>query len=225
MALHPSRLQTLLRRHDALIRKLETLYAEMDAAYEAIAHAHDFICRGCEDNCCLTRFDHHTLVEVVGLYRGFLRLPDDQRRRVARRAEVYCRALRTDAPQGRPFRQLCPLNRQTRCLLYAQRPMICRLHGIPHLLRHPRQGLMTGTGCHMFEAACKRSDGPRLDRTPFYAAMAGLEKALRQVSGWDQPVRLTVAEMIASFAAPVVSQTGPEGDPDLETGGRGNTDR
>lgn len=225
MALDLSRLQTLLRRHGALIRKREALYAEMDAAYDAIARHYGFTCRGCEDNCCLTRFDHHTLVEVLALYEGFRRLADDRKRRVVQRAEVYCQALRTDALQGPPFRHLCPLNQHTRCLLYAERPMICRLHGIPHVLRHPRQGLMIGSGCHMLEASRQRPDGPRLDRTPLYAAMAGLEKALRQASGWEQPVRLTVAEMILGFTAPAVSPSAHRDDADLEPGGEEDPDR
>ena len=214
MALSASRLETLIERHHAVIRQLATLYAEMDRGYTATAAPYAFVCRGCEDNCCLTRFHHHTLVEAAGLYKGFRALSEEQRCNVVGRAQAYCEALRADAPHTPAFRHLCPLNQDGRCLLYAQRPMICRLHGIRHTLRHPRQGLTTGAGCHVFEASCRGSEGPRLDRTPLYAAMAGLEKALRQASGWEQPLRLTVAEMIVGFAAPVY----PTG---LESGGGG----
>ncbi len=202
MTLSRSQLQPLIQRHAPLLRQLEALYAEMDGHYATVADAHAFVCHGCEDNCCLTRFHHHTLVEVAGLYKGFLTLDEEQRRGVVQRARLYCQALQTDAPHGSPFRHLCPLNQNSRCLLYPQRPMICRLHGIPHVLRHPRKGVIEGTGCHIFETSCPRGGGPRLDRTPLYAAMAGLEQALRQAAGWEPPLRLTVAEMIAGFAAP-----------------------
>lgn len=225
MTLSPPRLQSLLRRHAPLLRQLEALYAEMDAHYAAVADAHAFVCRGCEDNCCLTRFHHHTLVEVAGLYRGFLTLDENQRRGVVQRARAYCRALQADAPHGSPFRHLCPLNQDGRCLLYPLRPMICRLHGIPHVLRHPRKGLIAGPGCHVFDAHRRRpEDGPRLDRTPLYAAMADLEQTLRREAGWAQPLRLTVAEMIVGFAA-VDPPMDPLADPGPGSGGEGREDR
>ena len=192
-------LQTVVRRHAGFIRRLETLYAEMDAHYGVVAAWQDFECRGCDDNCCRTRFDHHTLVEVTGLYQGYLALPHEVQSRVARRAHAYCRAMPTTTPHGQPFRCMCPLNEDARCLLYAQRPMICRLHGIPHALRHPRKGLITGTGCHIFESSCRKKEVKRLDRTPLYRAMAALEGELRRATDFREVVRLTVAEMIVRF--------------------------
>lgn len=199
MALSLQTLQALMERHRAFIRKLEILYAEMDSGYAAVADHTAFTCRGCEDNCCLTRFDHHTLIEVLGLYNGYVSLADDQQRPLVRRARAYCRALQHHRRPGEPFRHLCPLNQDTRCLLYAERPMICRLHGIPHVMRHPRKGLITGTGCHIFEASRRPEDGQRLDRTPLYTAMAELERELRRVSGFAGAIRMTVAEMMVCF--------------------------
>jgi hypothetical protein len=94
---------------------------------------------------------------------------------------------------------MCPLNIDARCLLYRERPMICRLHGIPHVMRHPFKGLITGTGCHIFEASYRQNGGKPLDRTPIYRTLAGLEKTLRRDSGIESPVRLTVAQMILCF--------------------------
>ena len=66
-------------------------------------------------------------------------------------------------------------------------------------MRHPARGLITGTGCHMFEASCHQAAGHPLDRTPLYSAMAMLEKSLRRASGIESRVRLTIAEMILVF--------------------------
>ncbi len=79
--------------------------------------------------------------------------------------------------------------------------MICRLHGIPHVMRHPNKGLISGTGCHIFEATCPSGYGSPLDRTPHYIALAKLEKALRNATGIEMPVHLTVAQMIIGFEA------------------------
>ena len=77
--------------------------------------------------------------------------------------------------------------------------MICRLHGIPHIMRHPYKGLITGTGCHIFEAIGRTGNGSPLNRTPHYIALANLEKALRNATGIETPLRLTVAQMIVCF--------------------------
>lgn len=199
MPLSLIQLQDILLRHSEAIRRLRSFYAEMDASYTAAADSYGFECRGCDDNCCLTRFYHHTLVEVTGLYSGYLNLPVDQRRIVTRRARDYCRAMSEDDRRNQPLRHLCPLNQDTQCLLYNERPMICRLHGIPHAMRHPRKGLITGTGCHIYEATCRPGNGHPLDRTPLYTTMAHLEKQLRHLTGIDTPVRLTVAQMIVCF--------------------------
>jgi hypothetical protein len=66
-------------------------------------------------------------------------------------------------------------------------------------MRHPRMGLLTGTGCHIFEAPRRPEDDQRLDRTPFYTAMAELERELRQVSGFAGAIRMTVADMMVCF--------------------------
>ena len=199
MPLSFQQLQEILSDHAGAIRQLEALYTQMDASYNAVAHSHDFECTGCEDNCCLTRFYHHTLVEVAALFSGYLKLTEEQRRSVTRRAWKYCQALEKDEHQNGPLRRLCPLNQASQCLLYHERPMICRLHGVPHIMRHPVRGLITGTGCHIFEAACQPGNSPPLDRTPLYRGMAQLEKSLRHASGIEDPVRLTVAEMIVCF--------------------------
>ena len=198
MSITCHQLQPLLSKHADIIQQLGRLYEEMDASYTKMAEHHEFECRGCEDNCCLTRFYHHTLVEIAGLYSGYIKLPEERRQRIFQRAQEYCQILDQSEGSDRPMRHLCPLNEETLCLLYRQRPMICRLHGIPHMMRHPAKGLIAGGGCHIFEHH-RTHEGHALDRTPIYTAMAQLEKKLRQASKITTPLRMTVAQMIVCF--------------------------
>ena len=173
----------------------------MDAAYEAIAGHYGFVCRGCEDNCCLTRFRHHTLIEFAYLRKGFTDLETALRRRVATQANAYRQALLDAEASGSPFRHWCPLNQDGRCILYEFRPMICRLHGLPHDLRHPARGLIQGPGCHSFEAQCARTPARPLDRSALYKSLAGLEQAARQRTGFRSPIGMTVADMILAYSS------------------------
>jgi Fe-S-cluster containining protein len=91
---------------------------------------------------------------------------------------------------------MCPLNREGRCVLYAHRPMICRLHGIPHALRRPDGRVLTGPGCDDYAAQCGPVVKARLDRTPLYTAMAQVERELRQALGFEGKTKMTIAEMI-----------------------------
>ena len=186
-------------RNPGCFDHIAAVYEEMDAAYAAAAAQFGFVCNGCEDNCCLTRFRHHTLVEYAYLQKGFEGLDAGFRRRVADRAVVYREALQAAETRQAPFRHWCPLNQAGRCILYAFRPMICRLHGLPHILRHPVRGLIQGPGCHIFEAQCPASASRPLDRSFIYKSLAGLERTARQASGFRLPVNMTIADMILDF--------------------------
>jgi hypothetical protein len=209
-------LEDILNRQGDCLRQLESVYRQMDADYAKTARRYGFECRGCDDNCCLTRFYHHTLVETAGLFAGYLDLPEDQRRQVHQRAHDYDLSMRADQSGDETRRPICPLNMDTMCILYRVRPMICRLHGIPHTMRHPAKGMITGTGCHVFEASHTNTGGFPLDRTPIYAAMARLEQALRRNAGITAPVRLTVAQMILCFEDPIQVQRCADGRENLE---------
>lgn len=178
---------------------MAAVYEQMDAAYATVARHDGFVCRGCEDNCCLTRFRHHTLMEYAYLQRGFARLEAGLRREIRTRARAYGQALQEAQTAEQAFRHWCPLNFDDRCGLYAFRPMICRLHGLPHLLRHPGRGLIHGPGCHVFEQHCRHARPRPLDRTALYKTLAGLEQIARQSTGFNAPVGLTVAEMVLTF--------------------------
>ena len=181
------------------LENLRGLFDRMEQAYDAVAAAYGFKCNGCEDNCCLTRFYHHTLLEYFFLYRGFVKLTADERAGLQQAADRVNRGAADADRQGRRVRIMCPLNRDGRCTLYRYRPMICRLHGIPNEMRRPGGSAVRGPGCGDFDRQCKGRPYIAFDRTPFYAEMARAEQALRQAVDFREKIRLTVAQMIAGF--------------------------
>lgn len=181
---------------DVFFRRLQAIFAEMDRKYDEVAEAHGFECRGCEDNCCLTRFYHHTYLEYLYLRLGFDQLdPSDQTIMLARAADV-CRQAEMADKKGQRVRQMCPLNQNGLCSIYRNRPMICRMHGIPHELRKPGQPVIGGPGCGDFDVQCPDSAYIQFDRTPFYLEMARLENEFKAAAGISGRIKLTIAEMI-----------------------------
>jgi Fe-S-cluster containining protein len=179
--------------------KLQAVFAAMDSAYAAVAEKYRFHCAGCEDNCCRTRFYHHTLLELFYLHRGWSALESQQRAAVRSRAKDVCRQMTVQPPGGGASRSMCPLNHSGRCELYEYRPMICRLHGIPHVLLRPDGAKTAGPGCDAFERQCGSRSDAVLDRTPHYQALAALEQELRRAMEFSYRPKLTVAEMIVQF--------------------------
>lgn len=189
------------------IDRTERLYAEMDCAYRRAAETSGFVCNGCEDNCCRTLFHHHTFAEYFTLHRGFSGLPRAQREKIQSRAAAYLRPVAAGG-DGARRRQLCPLNESGRCVLYAQRPMICRLHGIPHRFTPPGGGVKLGPGCDAFYRRCGHLDHPRLDRTPHYLRLAQLEAGFKQALGIELKIRLTLAQMLIREPLAYIGGTG-----------------
>ena len=181
--------------------KFMTILERMDQAYQETAIRYGFVCPGCTDNCCETRFYHFTLLEYLLLRKGFSTLDADTRNRLGALAGEVCRLHQAADAAGDPVRVMCPLNDGGRCTLYQYRPMICRLHGVPHCLSRPDGRMQVGPGCALFESQCGQSRAYRLDRTPHYQAMAALEKQLRDSVGPDGfrgRIRMTVAEILLS---------------------------
>jgi hypothetical protein len=176
--------------------EVEALFDRMDQAYETAAAESGFVCSGCADTCCRTRFYHHTLIEYCYLHAGFAALAPERRASIRHEAAAVTAAMENDDALGRTPRAMCPLNFEGRCVLYAYRPMICRLHGIPHIFTHPIQGEIYGPGCHEFESLCGKTGGHPLDRTPFYREMARLEQRFRHMTGVTEKMKKTVAEML-----------------------------
>jgi len=183
----------------AFFNRLQKIFGDMDRSYDIAAQSYGFQCRGCEDNCCLTRFYHHTYLEFLFLRQGFESLEVSARRALRAKALDVCRQLELADIEERAVRLMCPLNIDGLCTLYRYRPMICRLHGIPHELQKPGQPVMHGPGCDAFDRQCSEKPYFKFDRTRFYFEMARLENELKQTAGLNGRIRLTIAEMILDF--------------------------
>ena len=182
-----------------LIGQLQALYAEMDRQYDKAAGHYGFSCTGCEDNCCMTRFYHHTFLEFIFLRKGVAGLAQGVCTAARQRAEQYAEALRQIQAKDKdaPFRMMCPLNRDGWCLVYEFRPMICRLHGIPHELTPPgRPRVVFSQGCGAFDRRCGHLPYVPFDRTPYYTRMSRLESDLRKALGIAEKSKKTVAHML-----------------------------
>ncbi|ADK86077.1 protein of unknown function UPF0153 [Desulfarculus baarsii DSM 2075] len=127
-----------------LLQELERARQLADQAFARVSAEHpaQVACRpGCDD-CCHAMFDVSP-IEAVGLALAFADLPRNQRREVLRRGEKAAKAFDAavaqslaldDQGRARLFsatRIPCPLLEGGRCLLYAQRPITCRLYGVP----------------------------------------------------------------------------------------------
>ena len=122
-------------KYSVYLERLHDIFAAMDRAYQLVADLYHFNCSGCDDSCCLTRFYHHTLLEYLYLVEGLRTLESDARHAIYEKALTVSAAMEDADRQGEALRIMCPLNRNERCTLYPYRPMICRLHGIPHELQ------------------------------------------------------------------------------------------
>lgn len=202
MNLPLERLLTIRHRTLPLLKRLETLFGEMNRAYTAVAGQYGFVCNGCADNCCLTRFYHHTLLEYLYLVEGLRTLESDARHAIYEKALTVSAAMEDADRQGEALRIMCPLNRNERCTLYPYRPMICRLHGIPHELQGSGGLPIKNPGCDAFYNQCRQrgqTEYFRFDRTPFYRQMAALEQELRRETGYSDKIKLTIAHMLVSI--------------------------
>jgi Fe-S-cluster containining protein len=175
-------------------KALKDLYAAMDKNWNKVAAGYDFHCNGCEDNCCKSLFFHHTYIEKAYLIHGFKGLDQDKKEKILIRAKNY---VKKNFPQGSEIKTLkiiCPLNENGLCILYHFRPMICRLHGLPHELKKPGFDPVKGPGCDagLFD----RKPYIKFDRTPFYQQMAQIEMKFRQDLNKTDKIKQTIAQML-----------------------------
>jgi Fe-S-cluster containining protein len=172
----------------------------MDREYTRAAEHYQFQCDGCMNNCCLTRFYHHTHLEFYYLGMGFENLESQKKSEILLKAEKVCRETAKADEKEIPVRVMCPLNDDSLCTLYPYRPMICRMHGIPHELQKPGQNFIQGPGCRTFDDRCANKPYYKFDRTPYYLEMAKLENKFKQAAGMTGRIKMTIAEMIVSLA-------------------------
>ncbi len=182
------------------IERLKQIYAAMDQTYNAAAGHYGFACARCRDNCCRTRFYHHTVIEYTYFIEGLKTLTALKQDQVKSRAlSVLDKTAGVD-DNAEPVRLMCPLNFDELCILYPYRPMICRLHGIPHELKKPGQKTIYAPGCETFDHRCGRIGYFEFDRTPFYRELAKLEQQVKPTLGLTGKFKMSVAEMIVSLA-------------------------
>jgi Fe-S-cluster containining protein len=178
---------------------LADIYASMDRAYSRAAAHYGFKCTGCDDNCCYTHFYQHTFLEYGYILKGY-RLLDRQKcdkiRKKALKGIGHRKAADKKEMAGR---YLCPLNFDNRCLLYSYRPMICRLHGIPHEFQTINRKVIQAPGCDLFTGQHGDMEYFKFDRTPFYTRVAKLEGELKEALRVGNKLKMTIAEMIVSF--------------------------
>lgn len=178
----------------SIFSSLADLYKEMDAAWDKTAQAHEFQCNGCEDNCCKSLFFHHTHIEKDYLLYGFSQLASDQQQVVKKLAQEYYEQTFVQADEAESKKLFCPVNEDGKCLLYDYRPMICRLHGVPHELIRPNAFPLRGPGC---EAGNFGSDPqPLLNRTPFYQQLAQIEMEYKTTTGKTTRLKESIAQIL-----------------------------
>lgn len=180
--------------------EIAALYADMDAAYAKAAAKAGFACPGCEDNCCKTWFHHHTLGEILYLREGFFALGRQARDLAIENARLVLERKALHGASQEPFHAWCPLCENGRCLVYANRPMTCRLHGTNWSMTYPGGAVQNGPGCDEFEKAAKTCGSEPLDRTPFYRRLAALERGLRGGLGFNERIKLAIAEIVVLTA-------------------------
>ena len=179
--------------------RLKLIFADMDREYRRAAEHYGFDCNGCADICCQTRFYHHTYIEYLLIQEGFKTLGPDTQAVIASKARKVIRQTADLDKDGKPLRLMCPLNSEALCVLYPYRPMVCRLHGIPHELQTGAGQRVRGPGCETFDRRCSSIQYFKFDRTLIYREMAGLEKEFRQIVGAQGKIRMTIAEMILAW--------------------------
>ena len=178
-------------------KKIEKLYAGMEEGYDRLAKTLGFSCQGCPDNCCDSFFLHHTYSEWAYLWAGFRNLPAEAKDRVMERAREYVLKAETALGMGERPRIMCPLNEEGLCVLYKNRMLICRLHGVPAKMRQPDGRTLHFPGCFRCQELAGDTDLPTLDRTDFLGQMVSIELELRDtLPGILPKTKMTLAQMI-----------------------------
>ena len=171
----------------------------MDKAWDKTAEHYHFQCNGCEDNCCKSLFIHHTYIEKAYILKGFQTLDNQMKSQVMENAHIYCDKTFSQENEIKSIKIMCPLNIEGLCILYDYRPMICRLHGLPHELCKPGFQSVKSPGCDAGKMAFNSKPYFPFDRTPFYQKMAAIEMDFRQTFQKTGKTKKTVAQMLVSF--------------------------
>lgn len=182
-----------------LLDRLRAIYASMNEAYDRVAGHYGFDCRGCRENCCTQRFHHHTIGEYFYLFDGMTRAGAGRALAIMDKAREVTASYLEELKTGEVMPLMCPVNFDGLCSLYEYRPMICRLHGLPHEFRRPDGMAAGGGGCRRFQELNPWVT-ERVDRTGPYTELALLERLLRERLGFSGRYRKTTAQMLVDMA-------------------------
>ena len=186
-------------KYSVILDRLELIYKKMDDKYKELSGYYGFYCTGCEDNCCFARFYHHTFAEYLYIKKGLDTLDAVNRKEIKEKAVLICRQTEELDKYRSQVHLLCPLNYEGMCVLYAYRPMICRLHGLPHELVLPGREKSLSPGCDEFKSQCGGKEYMKFDRTPFYVEMAGIEQDIKKALDISERIKMTVAQMLTTL--------------------------
>ncbi|MCP4669737.1 MAG: hypothetical protein GY857_00395 [Desulfobacula sp.] len=177
-----------------IFKPLINLFDSMDKTWNQIAASYSFQCNGCEDNCCKSLFFHHTYIEKAYLIHGFNGLDKSRQAVILNRAHNYCNKTFNQPGTSKSQKINCPVNENGLCILYQFRPMICRLHGLPHELTRPGFNRVKSPGCN----AGLFNDKPyiKFDRTPFYREMAQIESLFCRTMNKTGRIKESIAQML-----------------------------
>jgi hypothetical protein len=166
----------------------------MDLTYNQVAGRYGFHCSGCKDNCCTSLFFHHTFIEKAFVIQGFSQIGGSIQKQIRLKAADYVTRTFINQPEERSLKLMCPLNREGRCVLYSYRPMICRLHGLPHEMHPPGRQKIRGPGCDAGRFDAKAYIP--FDRTRFYVEMAAIEQQFKDRYSKTGRPRQSIAQIL-----------------------------
>lgn len=180
-----------------LSRRLAALYAKMGKAFDKAA-PEGFTCEGCQQNCCVSYFQHHTHIEWYYLWEGLKALPEAKQAEYLARARENVDRTREALARGEVPKVMCPVNEDGKCGLYEHRMMICRMYGVPNVLLG-RSGLRQFPGCPVCMEKVEGREHERVDRTPLYRELVELEMDFLGSRRNQIPrVDMTLSEMIVA---------------------------
>ncbi|HMK34446.1 MAG TPA: hypothetical protein VK463_05220 [Desulfomonilaceae bacterium] len=180
-----------------LIPRLAELNRVIDSAYCKAGRSVAFSCEGCDGvKCCTVDLNLHTFIEMLYVRRGFNTLDKTLQETVLERSHAIVAAKRQDA-LGEAYRNsVCALNFEGSCLIYAYRPMICRLAGIPHHIVRPDGRTIESGGCSRYQNEIQPLHPQlKIDRTNFYREMASIEIDIIKLLG-KRTAPYTIAETL-----------------------------
>lgn len=185
-----------------LTQEIAEIFRELQQEYDKVADQVPLTCQGCPDNCCDSYFQHHTYSEWAYLWQGLRKLDDEPLDRIMERAREYVEKSKEMQIRGERPQLMCPLNEDGLCVLYQQRMLICRMHGIPATLTRPDGQCLRFPGCFRCQEIVderyeQETDAPSTDRSLLFRRMAALESRLMgEMHHLHPKVKKTIAEMI-----------------------------